>query len=85
MKVKTFYAILFGLFAFVSTLKSAEHVILLHGLCRTKGSMRSMADSLTAAGYDVTNVGYPSRTKSIRELTDEAISNPVRSVPGLQC
>ncbi len=36
-------------------------VVLLHGLGRTKASMARLAARLTAAGYHVENLGYPSR------------------------
>lgn len=54
-----------------------EHVILLHGLCRTRRSMNSMESTLTKAGYQVANVGYPSRSASIAELSEQAIGNAV--------
>ncbi|MBP6508268.1 MAG: alpha/beta fold hydrolase [Opitutaceae bacterium] len=50
-----------------------EHVILLHGLCRTNASMTSMADALTRAGYIVHNLDYPSRTTFITQLADDTI------------
>ena len=43
-------------------------VVLLHGLCRTSRSMAKMEATLTAKGYDVINVDYPSRSASIEEL-----------------
>ena len=52
---------------------AAEHVILLHGLCRTSASMNAMQRALTAAGYTVTNLDYPSRTASVAELSEAAI------------
>ncbi len=55
-------------------LASAEHVILLHGLCRTSRSMQPMADALQAAGYVVHNVDYPSRTAPIEELSAQTIT-----------
>jgi triacylglycerol lipase len=51
----------------------SEHVILLHGLCRTNRSMRPMADALRAAGYTVHNIDYPSRTAPIADLAVLAI------------
>ncbi len=51
----------------------ADHVVLLHGLVRSSGSMESMRDRLSAAGYAVVNVDYPSRTAAIDLLADEAI------------
>jgi pimeloyl-ACP methyl ester carboxylesterase len=56
------------------SLWATEHVILLHGLCRTSGSMRPMADALQAAGYVVHNIDYPSRSAPIGELASLAIN-----------
>lgn len=53
--------------------EAREHVILLHGLCRTKKVMSRMADRLTRAGYVVHNLDYPSRTAPIAQLADDAI------------
>jgi pimeloyl-ACP methyl ester carboxylesterase len=50
-----------------------DHVILLHGLCRTPRSMVKMEKGLSRAGYRVWNVGYPSRTAPIATLTDETL------------
>jgi triacylglycerol lipase len=54
-----------------------EEVILLHGLCRTSRSMMKMKRALTAAGYKVRNVDYPSRTASVQKLADDAIGKTV--------
>jgi triacylglycerol lipase len=54
-----------------------EEVILLHGLCRTSGSMLKMELALTEAGYKVRNVDYPSRTTTIQKLADDAIGKAV--------
>jgi len=54
-----------------------EEVILLHGLCRTSRSMAKMERALAAAGYQVRNVDYPSRTASIQRLADDAIGKAV--------
>ncbi|MCP4547182.1 MAG: alpha/beta hydrolase [bacterium] len=48
--------------------KPRDLVVLLHGLGRTRNSMRLPARSLEKAGYDVLNIGYPSRSESITEL-----------------
>ena len=45
-------------------------VILLHGLIRTRWSMRKLASSLSLAGYEVFNCAYPSRTRTIEELSE---------------
>lgn len=47
-----------------------EIVVLLHGLGRTERSMRPLERSLEAAGYQVVNLGYPSRDHPVRELVD---------------
>lgn len=58
-----------------------EHVVLLHGLARTKKSMRKMEAELTKEGYKIHNIGYPSRSntvdvlsKSIRTQIDSMVS-----------
>jgi triacylglycerol lipase len=56
-----------------SATKDPESVILLHGLCRTRRSMLPMERALTAAGYRVLNVDYPSRTAAIKTLSEDAI------------
>ncbi len=50
-----------------------ECVILLHGLARTSGSMNKVARALSQSGYQVSNVSYPSRQKTISELAEIAI------------
>jgi triacylglycerol lipase len=54
-----------------------EEVVLLHGLCRTSRSMVKMEGALTAAGYKVRNVDYPSRTASVQKLADDVIGKAV--------
>ena len=61
------------LFPIAASGAAREHVILLHGLARTSDSMAPMADALTAAGYAVHNIDYPSRTAAIDRLADDAI------------
>lgn len=53
---------------------SAECVVLLHGLARTASSMDDMAEALSAAGYRVANVDYPSRHHRIQVLSELAVS-----------
>lgn len=50
-----------------------EGVILLHGLARTRRSMRSLAVFLEQRGYIVVNVSYPSRRDPIETLAQAAI------------
>ncbi len=56
-----------------------EHVILLHGLCRTNRSMAPMAETLSAAGYQVSNVSYASRRGSIEQLSERAVGESVKA------
>ena len=60
-----------------SATENQESVILLHGLCRTSRSMAPMERALSAAGYRVLNVDYPSRTASIEQLSEDAIGRVV--------
>lgn len=52
---------------------SNDCVILLHGLGRTAASMDEMAKRLRLDGYVVANIGYPSRTAPIEELSGPAV------------
>ena len=54
-----------------------EQVVLLHGLCRTKHSMKSMEESLVRAGFRVANIGYPSRSAPIEQLSESVIGQSV--------
>lgn len=58
---------------------TTEHVILLHGLCRTHRSMRGMERALTRAGFRVANVDYPSRSAPIEQLSEIAIAAAVEN------
>jgi triacylglycerol lipase len=51
--------------------RAPERVVLLHGLARDAGSMDSLAETLTAAGYAVFNFDYSSREKQPEELIAE--------------
>ena len=50
-----------------------ECVILLHGLARTENSMQRLEERLSASGYGVANIGYPSRYARIEALSAPAI------------
>ena len=45
-----------------------DRVALLHGLGRTRRSMRRLERALRRSGYDTLNVGYPSFTGSVPDL-----------------
>jgi hypothetical protein len=53
--------------------KPALYVILLHGLARTPQSMQAMEKALHKQGYQVMNVGYPSRELPVEELAQIAV------------
>jgi triacylglycerol lipase len=70
LKIGAFMA-LFTLSTSISS--GRECIILLHGMCRTSRSMEAMAHALTQAGYQVTNVDYPSRTDTVGPLAESVI------------
>jgi triacylglycerol lipase len=45
-----------------------EYVILLHGLLRSDRCMNSLASYLSQSGFEVVNIGYPSRKYPIEQL-----------------
>jgi len=60
-------------------LNAKEVVVLLHGLARSPQSMTKIERALEKRGYEVLNMGYPSRKFSIEKLTeiirDEIVKN----------
>jgi len=54
---------------------AADCVILLHGLARSDCSMSKMQKALQVEGYNVVNIGYPSRKYNIEKLAQESISS----------
>jgi triacylglycerol lipase len=68
---------------FALPLQAQEGVVLLHGLCRTDSSMNKMERCLKDAGFIVENVGYPSRTAKVEDLSDDAIG-PALESPALK-
>jgi pimeloyl-ACP methyl ester carboxylesterase len=51
-----------------AALEAAEHVLVLHGLARSAGSMGALADRLRAAGFVVHVFDYPSTRHTPEEL-----------------
>jgi pimeloyl-ACP methyl ester carboxylesterase len=51
----------------------ADCVVLLHGLARTPASLKVMEFALTAKGYTVVNLGYPSTEMPFADLVEIAI------------
>ena len=72
-------SILTLMLATTGSAQSKEGVILLHGLARTSASMEKMERAMTDAGYQVTNIDYPSRTASISTLAEDTISTALQS------
>ena len=58
----------------VSMQSYASCVVLLHGLARTARSMNDMETALTQQGFVVANIDYPSRKKTVEELSTQAVS-----------
>lgn len=69
------------------TAGTKEGVILLHGLARTRRSMRPLAAYLERRGYGVVNVGYPSLREPIEILARSAIPPAVAALrrEGVSC
>ena len=67
----------------VPTASANEHVVLLHGLCRTTRSMAKMEKSLTEAGYTVHNLSYPTRKKTVDLLAEEHLA-PELTLPEIK-
>jgi len=63
------------------TKKTNEHVIILHGLGLYPWWMTRIVRTLNKEGYNVHNIGYPSRKKPIRELTEEYLKPAIDSIP----
>lgn len=57
--------------------KTSEFVILLHGLARKKRSLSKLERHLDKEGFRVVNTGYPSRKKTIQELSTDVIPKAI--------
>jgi triacylglycerol lipase len=55
-------------------LPADEPVVLLHGLCRTERSMRPIQQALEREGFTVLNVDYPSRERTVEELSEAVLA-----------
>lgn len=74
----TFMSIILPSFAF-SKEHPKEWVILLHGLARSKSSMNILEKNLIQSGYNVLNVDYPSREKTIQNLVDDHLFQVIKT------
>lgn len=57
----------------------SEFVILLHGLARSKSSMAKIESRLSAEGYSVINLDYPSRSQTIEETANTILPKAIES------
>lgn len=57
--------------------REGEFVVLLHGLARSRDSMAKMAGRLSAEGYRVLNLDYPSTSKTIEAIADEYLPGAI--------
>ncbi len=62
----------------------SDTVVLLHGLARTRLSMRPMQRALEQSGYRVINQGYPSRKAPIERLTVQTFAGIQGQLAALQ-
>ncbi|MCK4840441.1 MAG: alpha/beta hydrolase [Methylococcales bacterium] len=58
--------------------KHTECIILIHGLARTSYSMNKAAKLLTAYGYDIINLNYPSRKEKISSLVSQYLQPAIK-------
>ena len=64
----------FLFFLFLQTVAfSAETVYCIHGFLRKPSSMQKMAAVFKKEGYEVNDLGYPSREKSIQEHAEDLV------------
>ena len=76
-----FYRLISFILLLISGTASADCVILLHGLARTKTSMAILEKALDDQGYSVVNTGYPSRQYNIETLALSAIDQGLSLCP----
>ncbi len=55
-------------------LKTEEHVILLHGMARSKTSMGKLEKCLAGQGYSTINEGYPSTREPVEKIADKYLA-----------
>ncbi len=70
MRIRLFFCVMLG---FTAQVSAQDCVILLHGMGRTHHSMSLIEDRLKKDGYLVWNKSYPSTSRRIESLAEEAI------------
>lgn len=58
--------------------ETRDYVILLHGLGRTRMSMKRLESNLLRCGYEVINTSYPSTKLSIEQLANDHLDRIIR-------
>lgn len=69
---------LFGMLALAAPVRAADCVVLLHGIARSPSSLAPIERVLTANGYGVMNLDYPSRTQNMLEIV-ENLKTPIKA------
>jgi len=64
--------------------RGSDCVVLLHGLARTEKSMAELEHHLEYQGFCVVNAGYPSREKTIQDLSVETIPEALSQCRALE-
>lgn len=67
--------------ATIGPVAADDCVVLLHGMARTPASMDKMGEMLGEEGFQVVNLGYPSRKKTIAELAPLAVDEGLDACP----
>ncbi|PIE43785.1 MAG: alpha/beta hydrolase [Gammaproteobacteria bacterium] len=62
--------------------RPGEVVVLLHGLARTRNSLRILEFRLKREGFNTINLSYPSTKKTIEILASETIARALSLCPG---
>ncbi len=55
-----------------------DYVILVHGFWRSARSMKKLEKELSVVGYEVVNIDYPSREKTIESISDGYLKNTLK-------
>ncbi len=71
-------AVILAVIFFAPAVMAREGVVLLHGLCRTKASMKKMEKALTESGFVVENIDYESRGHPVKKLSEQVIGNALK-------
>lgn len=59
-----------------------DYVVLLHGLARTANSMNKMSEAFRKKGFHTLNLGYPSRSDKIENLSLKALTTALDTFTG---